>query len=249
MILFFSGTGNSKHAAQMIADILQEETVSINDIIKSGKKQPLISETPFIFVTPTYAWRIPKIVENFIENTDFQGSDRAYFILTCGDSVGNAHKYIQKLCEKKNFKLYGMRAVTMPENYIAMFDVPSPGEAAEIIKNADNILTETAQMIKEGESLPATKSGFMGKILSGPINGLFYKTTVKADGFRSTEKCSRCGLCEKLCPLNNIRLEQEGPKWGNNCTHCMACICRCPSAAIEYKNVSVNKRRYVFPEK
>mgnify|MGYP002951794102 FL=1 len=58
------------------------------------------------------------------------------------------------------------------------------------------------------------------------------------------EECIGCGLCQDVCPLNNIRLVDGKPDWGNSCTHCMACICRCPKEAIEYKNKSVGKRRY-----
>ena len=36
MILYFSGTGNSKYAARRIADALGEPLLSLNDRIKSG---------------------------------------------------------------------------------------------------------------------------------------------------------------------------------------------------------------------
>ncbi|WP_334304421.1 hypothetical protein [Paraclostridium sordellii] len=52
------------------------------------------------------------------------------------------------------------------------------------------------------------------------------------------------GKCEALYPLNNINLKNQKPVWGNNCTHCMACICSCPTEAIEYKNNTQNKERY-----
>jgi LysM repeat protein len=40
------------------------------------------------------------------------------------------------------------------------------------------------------------------------------------------------------------KLAEGKPQWGRNCTHCMACICACPSEAIEYKNKSKGKPRY-----
>ena len=36
MIFWFSGTGNSKFAAETIADVLGETPVSLNDIFKNG---------------------------------------------------------------------------------------------------------------------------------------------------------------------------------------------------------------------
>ena len=36
------------------------------------------------------------------------------------------------------------------------------------------------------------------------------------------------------------------PVWGGNCTHCMACICRCGVESIEYGKKSLGKPRYHF---
>ena len=60
--------------------------------------------------------------------------------------------------------------------------------------------------------------------------------------------CIGCGKCEKLCPLNNITLQNARPVWGSNCTQCMACICYCPTRAIEYGKKSAGKPRYHFEE-
>lgn len=53
---------------------------------------------------------------------------------------------------------------------------------------------------------------------------------------------------QKLCPLNNITLQNARPVWGSNCTQCMACICYCPTRAIEYGKKSAGKPRYHFEE-
>ena len=43
MILYFSGTGNSRYAAQYIGNIIGDEIVSINDKIKKLKDETLHS--------------------------------------------------------------------------------------------------------------------------------------------------------------------------------------------------------------
>ncbi|MBW9173997.1 hypothetical protein [Clostridium estertheticum] len=53
---------------------------------------------------PTYAWRIPRIVEEWIAKTKFTGDVNAYFVINCGDTIGNANKYIKQLCQKKGFQ-------------------------------------------------------------------------------------------------------------------------------------------------
>ncbi len=148
MILYFSGTGNSRYVARKIAQELNDELISLNQLIKEEKTDELISTNkPFIFVCPTYAWRLPIVVTDFIKKTKFSGNNKVYFIMTCGGDTSKAINYIQKLCNEKNWQLKGMA-------------------------------------------------------------------------------------------------ENQKPVWGNNCTHCMACICGCPTQAIEYKNNTQNKERY-----
>ena len=93
MILYFSGTGNSQWAARRLAEALDDEVVSINCIMKEGTSAPLRSRKPFVFVAPTYAWRLPRVVDRWIRGASFAGSNDAYFVLTCGGSVGNAAAY------------------------------------------------------------------------------------------------------------------------------------------------------------
>ena len=67
MILYFSGTGNSKYIAKRIAEAIRENTVDLNMKIKENDTSPLQTGRDVIIVTPTYAWRIPKIVSEWIE--------------------------------------------------------------------------------------------------------------------------------------------------------------------------------------
>ena len=62
MVLYFSGTGNSRHVAERIAVTLGDELFNTNDHIKAGDTSPVTSDERLIIVTPTYAWRIPRIV-------------------------------------------------------------------------------------------------------------------------------------------------------------------------------------------
>lgn len=53
--------------------------------------------------------------------------------------------------------------------------------------------------------------------------------------FYTSEKCTSCSMCEKLCPVNNIELKENKVTWKNNCEFCMKCINICPEKAIDYK--------------
>lgn len=243
MVLYFSGTGNSQYVAEQLAKETQDSCVSLNELMKKNVLQPLVSEEkPFVFVCPTYAWRIPRVVEHFIEKVSFSGNLKTYFILTCGGETANAMEYIQKLCIKKNLIFSGFAEIIMPENYMVLFGVPSESEISTIMQTVPAQVSALSQMILQKHDFPEFHP--LQKWKSGFINTLFYKMFVSAKGFHVTDKCIACGKCVTLCPLNNIQMENKLPRWGNDCTHCMACIGGCPTAAIEYKNKTQGKERY-----
>lgn len=247
MIFYFTGTGNSRFAAETVGKALAETPVSVNDLMQEKERTAggeQVSETPFVFVSPTYAWRIPRVMEKFIRENTFSGCCDAYFLMTCGDSIGAASRYLQDLCREKGLNFRGAQKIVMPENYIAMFSAPEKTQAQKIIANAEPLLKSAAETIRTRANFPPQKSGALDRLYSGSVNPLFYKLFVSAKGFHATDACISCGQCVKICPLNNIKLQNGKPVWGADCTHCMACICHCPKEAIEYKKKSKGQPRY-----
>ena len=58
MVVYFSGTGNSKYVAERIAGSLQEKLICMNERIKSGDTGSVKTGENLVVVVPTYAWRI-----------------------------------------------------------------------------------------------------------------------------------------------------------------------------------------------
>lgn len=248
MILYFSGTGNSEYAAKRIGKEIQDEVLNLFERIRNHDDTGLLSERPWVIVTPTYAWRIPRIVEEWLMKTELSGSREIYFVMTCGGDNGNAGAYLKKLCAAKKMAYRGCISVVMPENYIALFRVPDKEESLAVMEQSEPKLKEAAGCIKDGREFPTPQISFTGRINSGVVNDIFYPLLVHAKKFYSTNACVSCGLCERVCPTENIRLENGRPVWGKRCTHCMACINRCPKEAIEYGKNSQGKPRYVCPK-
>lgn len=248
MILYFSGTGNSEYAAKRINKEIGGEILNLFKKIRNGDFSAIHSTSPWVIIVPTYAWRIPRIVEEWLENTDLVGNKNIYFVMTCGGSIGNAEKYLKKLCDIKKLNYMGCKEIIMPENYIAMYVAPREEEALEIILQAESVIAETTLMIKNDNTLPHPTVTLKDKMHSGIVNDLFYPVFVHARKFYATDACISCGKCADVCPLNNISLENNRPTWGKNCTHCMSCICRCPSEAIEYGKHTKGLTRYICPK-
>ncbi|MBU9735814.1 EFR1 family ferrodoxin [Diplocloster agilis] len=244
MILYFSGTGNSEYTAKRIGKEIDDKIFNLFDKIRNRDFSAMHSERPWVVSVPTYAWRIPRIVEKWLENTKLTGNKDIYFVMTCGGSIGNAGKYLEKLCAEKKMNYCGCAGIVMPENYIALFSTPTEESALQIIEQAERIINDTAHVIKSCDKLVQSNISFGDKMNSGIVNGIFYPMFVHAKKFYATDACISCGKCAAVCPLNNVRLENGKPVWGGNCTHCMACICRCPKEAVEYGKHSHGLPRY-----
>lgn len=249
MILYFSGTGNSKYVAERIGEELQDETFNLFEKIRSCDFSEMKSSKAWVIVSPTYAWRIPRILYDWLSKVRLRGNKSIYFVMTCGGDISNAGEYVKKLSLDKGMEYMGCIPVVMPENYIALFNTPTKKEAIEIINKGEKTIKQIVRTIKNNEIYNQPKITFKNKLNSGIVNSIFYPAFVHAKKFHVTDKCISCGICEKVCVLNNISMKNGEPVWGDNCTHCMACICRCPKEAIEYGKHSKNKIRYTCPEK
>ena len=243
MVLYFTGTGNSRYLARRIAEGLEMPLYDLNACIKAGNTAPVQTGRDVVLVTPTYAWRIPRVVSEWLGKTALTGAERIWFVMDCGSEIGNAAGYNRQLAAQKQLQYMGTAQIIMPENYIAMFNAPQKEQAKSIVEQAEPELQKVLTRLRAGQEFPPPRDNLYDRFMSGLVNPVFYRFLVKAEAFRATEACIGCGKCVELCPLSNIRLENGKPVWGKNCTHC---ICYCPKEAIEYGKKSRGKPRYHF---
>ena len=248
MVVYFSGTGNSRYCAQWLAHGLEDTLVDAFAYMRENAAAELNSEKPWIFVSPTYCWQLPRIFERFLRSAHFTGSQEAWFVMTCGTEIGHPQPGIQDVCRLQGLHYHGVMEVVMPENYVALFPVPGEEEARRIRRRALPVLEAARRCIQAGRDFVPHHASGLDKLKSGPVNRVFYRHIIKAKAFYSTEECIGCGKCADGCVMGNIHLEASKPVWGDKCTHCMACICGCPTSAIEYGRHSRGKPRYQCPE-
>ncbi len=249
MILYFSGTGNSEYVAKRIAQRTGDEALNLFDRLRTDDHSELSSETPWVIVTPTYAWQMPHIVRDWLLSTKLTGDKRIYFVLTCGTSIAGAGIYAKAVASQMGMDYKGTAPVVMPENYIAMFNTPEQDKALEIVDRAEEKIDRIAENINEEVYLEEIGGGRLQSMI---MNWGFYKFIIADRKFHNNENCTACGQCVKVCPTENIYLDgPEGskrhPVWSGRCIHCMACINRCPFQAIEYGSSTETKERYRCP--
>ena len=246
MILYFSGTGNSKYIASELSAKLGMPLFSINDALKYGAKPELDKDENLVIVCPTYAWRIPKVVERFILTNDLGAVKRIWFVMTCGGEIADAAKYNEHIAADKNLEYMGSFGIKLPDNYIIMFKAPSHKSADALFAAAPAKIETAAGCIAAVSAFPKPRRNLYDRAMSKYVNPGFYKS-VSSKEFEVSDACIGCGLCEKLCPLNNIKMVDGKPVWGSTtCTHCMACISYCSRGCIEFGKKTVGKRRYTI---
>ncbi|MCX7921100.1 MAG: EFR1 family ferrodoxin [Clostridia bacterium] len=246
-LYYFSGTGNSYIIAKEIQKRLGNcELTAITSIWNLDNIAAMAENIGFIF--PLYCMGMPKVVLDFIRKIDLNNAKYIFTVVTRGGKgyQGGALKQTREVLMKKGKKLSSGFYIRMPDNYIPLLKVP-PKEQQKIM------FKEAAKKVEKISELISKKEAIMEKEYTAFAAPLLYKPFIKRvsqidKGFHVTEKCNSCGMCEKVCHFNNIKMVEGKPKWQHNCQFCLACINYCPKKAMEYKKGSKGKERYNHPD-
>lgn len=247
MIYYFSGTGNSLWVAKQLSNTLNDYKLQAINSYLPDENYDIDNNEAIGFVFPVYAWAPPQIVFDFIERLNIKQPSYLYFVCTCGDDTGKTAHEFMKVIKKKGWKCYAGYSVIMPNTYISLpgFDVDEPVVAKQKIKNAiariEYIGGEIKQKIQQNKL--DCHEGVFPRFKTYILRPLFYRYLMSPHSFHVTELCNSCKLCEKICPLQNIRIKNK-PQWKNYCTHCLACYHSCPSHAIQYGGFTKGKGQY-----
>ena len=240
MILYFSGTGNTKYIAKYLADHLHDECVDMSEYTKEKKHLVVSSDKPFVIASPIYAWRLPLFIEDLLKDAKLEGNDHVYGVVTRESESGNAEKYLKDIIEKDGKQFMGMFCVNMPNQYLLAGEVASKEETSE--------LDAIVNVIKSGVTVNESHHSVSGAVKSGVVNTAFNKFMVSSKRFKVSDDCIGCGKCARGCPVGNITMKDGHPVFGDHCTWCFYCMQHCPKSAIDYGNSTKGKPRNVCPE-
>ncbi len=249
MVIYFSGTGNSRYVAKMIAALTNDKLCDSSVFTREGLCTTFQDPGTYVFVAPVYVSAPPKAFLDFIRYSEFPSQVRAYFVMTCAGGMGGSPGYCLRMAHEKGFVYLGTAQIVMPQNYIAFFQTQEEDNNIERVEQAQPVIEDISKHILNRATLPDSGMKAWEYLSTKLILDMYYKGFMKTKSFFSTDSCIGCGHCAAVCPLGNIKLTDKRPVWGENCTHCMACINLCPKNAIEYGKWARGKPRYKGPEK
>ncbi len=239
IIFYFSGTGNSLKVAKDIAAAIED-----CELISMGKSHKLSGTYERIgFVYPVYGGGMPSAVERFVKELDLSANNNSYIFAVCTSGSGSADGLtnISKIISGKVGKLSYGESVRCFSNYVGLYAMGSDAD-----NKAKAQTQATRQVIKDIQIL-AVKTPFKNSLLA-LIHGSVIKSLAKKDkGFNVSEACNGCATCSKVCPVENIKMQDGKPMFLHHCEQCMACIQWCPKQAINYKNKTQDRGRYHHP--
>lgn len=88
MILYFTGTGNSRNVAEELSHELGDEAVSLNEVLRSERDASFASDKPFAIVAPIHTWNYPEPVAHLLVRSSCIGTRKAYFVATMSGISG-----------------------------------------------------------------------------------------------------------------------------------------------------------------
>ncbi|MBC3803333.1 iron-sulfur protein [Acetobacterium fimetarium] len=244
-IYYFSGTGNSLAVSRKLAESLTAKG-SVVSMVQYENYETIDVDTEVLgFVFPVYFMTIPAVVVSFIEKLNFIKDPYIFAVATCNGTPGHCLFTLSKCLQKKGKTLSLGVALDMPGNAIV---TPPEMEAARLNKS-EQIVAEIARQINaQHRNYFDGSDGWSSHLQSLLFSQLGKNILFRKKSFAATHECVGCGICKRVCPVNNIAINDGRPVWQDHCVRCLACFHWCPVKAVSVGKVFSQRHQYHHPE-
>ncbi len=245
-LYYYTGTGNSLWAARQLAARLDGETELVALRADSPMPERPAERTGLVF--PVHMWGLPRRVVEFVNQFSGQPDSYYFAVAVNAGQVAASLLQLQKLLQQKAMPLQAGFGLLTPSNYILWNGAQPEAKQQELFAQAEQKLDLIAAVVRKRASLPAEQGPWWQNIfLSFAYRFAYPKVAALDKDFWTEESCNGCGLCARVCPAGNIRLESGRPVWQRRCEQCLACIQWCPQQAVQYSQKTAGKLRYHHP--
>ncbi len=233
-LYFFSGTGNTFWISRQFAEEMQKSGIETKLIpLPCPVPEKIDDDTLLAIAFPVYAQTAPPFVCDWIRSLPETKKDtQVILISTLAGMSGLVKVPFFHILKRKGYSPLSVKEFIMPPNYFHKYGA---AKNFQIMDRAKDAVADFAREISEGKSNWPSRPAFLNFLQSAAEKFFKYGGIgFLGKGFRADHrKCTKCGLCVKLCPVNNIAPGNEGfPLWSGKCQQCLRCITYCPTTAI-----------------
>lgn len=212
-------------------------------------KKQVIDSSVIGLVFPVHIWGVPHRVLEFLDELKAMSPDYIFAIANNAGQVANTLVQLEKAMESKGLDLAGGWSIVMPSNYIPWGGPGSQEEQEKLFQGAHTKLSAVAGKVRDRVRMPVEKGPLWQRIVFTPLYKLTFPLVHKMDDkFWTDERCNQCSLCIKICPTQNISIQNDKLIWHNHCEQCLACLQWCPQEALQYGPKTSAYPRYHHPE-
>lgn len=224
-VLYFTATGNCLYVAKKIGGSLYP----IPQMIKNEKFTFEDDEIGIVF--PDYGLCVPPYINEFLNKAKFN-CNYLFAIITYGFFSGGAVNHLVEISTEKNINFSYINKLKMVENYLPGFEMKKEIQKEEK-KHIDENLQQIISDIKERKQWIYHDSWLDKFLTKSHLKNYGYHIGIgETKKYHIENTCKGCGVCEEVCPMDNISLKNGKPVFGTYCCSCLACIQNCPQKAI-----------------
>ncbi len=234
LVLYFSGTGNTKYIAEYFAEKMQAKYYSIEKEINFSEQ--LNNAEIIAFCYPIYGSTVPIIMREFVlKYKDHLSNKKIIIFCTQNLFSGDGARVFTELLENIDYNIIYAEHFNMPNNICNLFFYPlaSKKKIKKYIEKANKKVNNICNNI---DNKIIKKRGFncFSKYLGLVIQRTaFSKIEKKAKkDVRIALRCNQCLLCVEICPMKNLQNKENIIVQKGNCTFCYRCVNACPKKAI-----------------
>jgi len=246
-IFYFSGTGNSlKVARDLAAGLGDANVISIPKVID---KEIDLSAQRIGIVYPVYMFGIPLIVSRFIRQLKVTQDKYIFAVATYGGKAGNTLEQNAAELKSQGLELAAGFLIKMPGNYTPLYEAIPVDKQNKMFDIEKQRIKDVSAIVKDKRRCKIEKDT---PLLRGLLSLVYRLASPKIPfmdkDFWANALCTGCGICAKVCPVNNIKLSDGKPQWLRKCEQCFACLHWCPAEAVQYGKNTLGRKRYRHPE-
>ena len=260
---YFTGTGNSLSVARMLATHLDGALIPIAAL---DDQDEILSEADVIGITfPTYYADVPAIVRRFARKLVARPDAHVFGVITYGGAFGAALHYLDGFLQLRGHGLNAGFGVHMPQNAFYKSWENRPRAFRRSVQRARAIATAVEKrqtgMNYTNRLLQTAITPFAKRFERSSIRFLEQAAGIASPSglalealiplvdqtYSATDACTGCSICQRVCPVGNITMENARPVWHQHCENCLACFNWCPTDALR-GSVSKKEYRYKHPE-